>query len=644
MTTTVSELPTPLTSQSPAAWRLKPWHEIAILFSIPFLINIQSLGFDLLYVDDFTYFTHPSLHGGKAQGLVDIWRTTILSDYSPVTQLTIWLDVAIFGTKHWWGARLHEIAWFGIGVLALFAIAIRLTKRRDLAFFTALLYALHPVCAQSNLWLAERKNLVALALSLWALERYIAARQRETPREARGPALAAFAITAFAMLAKPHAVATVAMMAAYEMSLARGALWKRAAWLAPFAAVCFGFVIASLRLVRTDLNRELLGGSVATAALGDGPILLRYLWNTFIPTGLTLYYAVDEPALRSLPHYAAWAVVLAVVGFSVFAARQRALLLFCWMFALAGLGPALNLVPQLAPMTDHYHQWALPGLLLGLVVLLHERLHFRAESPAHRGGVLLAGGLALFWGILSFARVSEFTTFLTFFDAAAIKEPHSAMNWGIYCNALRAHDDPRVNALAGVAGEKALKCKDANRLIDAVRIAAIQEAALYYHRKGRDAEAWALARKECAVLVDPQESRNIQAEIALRLNMPKEALALLAQDWNELCQKAAAALRKKCRDGKKLPHHFPPLIQFNGGDAEEVDRSKDLSRLGLVVLADAFIQSNDLERAWDAAAVVVNFDPAYIPARKKLAEVYLKLKIPGALEGLVPKRPVENVQ
>jgi len=637
MNAPASELTIPATTQSSSAWRLKPWHEIAILFFIPFLINIQSLGFDLLYVDDFTYFKHPSLHDGKLEGLSDIWRTTILSDYSPVTQLTIWLDVALFGTNHWWGARLHEIAWFSIGVLALYAIAIRLTKRRDLAFFTAFLYAIHPVCAQSNLWLAERKNLVALALSLWALERYIVARQRETFRESIAPALAALFITALAMLAKPHAVATVAFMAAYEMALGRGALWKRAAWLVPYAVVCLGFVYACLRMVRTDLNRELLGGSVATAALGDGPILLRYLWNTFFPTSLTLYYAVDEPTLRSASHYLAWVGVLAFVALTVALARRRALVLFCWMFALAGLGPALNLVPQLAPMTDHYHQWALPGLLLGLVVLLHERLQFRAETPTHRGGVLLVGGLALFWGILSFARVPEFTTFLTFFDAAANKQPDSAMNWGIYCNALRAHSDPKVRAMAGIAGEQALKCKDANRLIDAVRIAAIQEAALFEHRKGHDADAWALAQRECKVLVDPREKRNIQAEIALRLNIPKEALALLVQDWNELCQTAAAALRKECRDGKKLPHQFPPLINFGGNDAEELQRSIDLSRRGYTLLADAYIQTGDLEKAWDAAAIVVNFDPSYIPARKKLAEVYLRLKIPGAIEGLVPK-------
>jgi hypothetical protein len=647
MTTSASELSAPPATQSSSAWPLKSWQELPILFFVPFLINIQSLGFDLLYVDDFTYFKHPSLHEGKLAGLADIWRTTILSDYSPVTQLTVWLDVALFGTNHWWGARLHEIAWFSIGVLALYAIAIRLTKRRDLAFFTALLYALHPVCAQSNLWLAERKNLVALALSLWALERYIVARQRETFREALPPALAAFFITAAAMLSKPHAVAIVAMMASYEMSLGSGPLWKRVAWTIPFGVVCLGFVYASLKMVRTDLNRELLGGSVATAALGDGPILLRYLQNTIFPTRLTLYYAVDEPTLRSLSHYAAWVGVLAIVALSVFAARQRALVLFCWMFALAGLGPALNLVPQLAPMTDHYHQWALPGLLLALVVLTHDRLQFRADVPAHRGGVLLVGGLALFWGILSFARVPEFTSYVTFFAAAALKEPDSAMNWGIFCNALRAHSEAKTKEeeqkaldTMGFAGRRALQCKDAKRLIDAVRIVAIQEAARDLHAHGRGTEAWALATRECKVLVDPHESRNIQAEIALRMNMTKEALALLTQDWNALCQQVAAALRKECREGKTLPHEFPPQVLFSegGGGDEDTERAKELTRNGFLLLVDAYVMSKDLEKAWDVAAVIENFDPDNIAARKKLAEIYLRLKVDGVLERLVPKR------
>src|SRR5205823_1292712 len=164
----------------------------------------------------------------------------------------------------------------------------------------------------------------------------------------------------------------------------------------------------------------------------------------------------------------------------------------------AGLGPALNLVPQLAPMTDHYHQWALPGLMLGLVILLHERLEFRAENPYHRGGMFLFAGLALFWGILSVARVPEFTNYKSFFTAAVVKEPDAAMNWAIFCNALRADPNPTRETieLRGSAGLHALKCADANRLIDNVRIVSIQEAALSYHLAGKSDEGWKFAKNE----------------------------------------------------------------------------------------------------------------------------------------------------
>jgi hypothetical protein len=150
-----------------ADW-LQPALVRPLLFLLPFLLYGQSLGYGLLGLDDQLYYQqNGALHGGSWAGLIDLWRSTALSDYAPISQLTLWLDLALSDGHSWWFARLHGLAWMGAGTLALHALALRLGAGRGVAAAVALLYALHPVCAQSALWLAERKNLVCLALSLW---------------------------------------------------------------------------------------------------------------------------------------------------------------------------------------------------------------------------------------------------------------------------------------------------------------------------------------------------------------------------------------------------------------------------------------------------------------------------------------------
>ena len=115
------------------------WLESVALFGLPFLLYLPSLDFGLLDYDDSRYYlVNPALREG-ARGLVAIFTSSFFSDYMPVTQLSWWLDVTLFGDEHFTGARLHGLAWFGAATLALRALVTRVTGRRDVALAVALL-------------------------------------------------------------------------------------------------------------------------------------------------------------------------------------------------------------------------------------------------------------------------------------------------------------------------------------------------------------------------------------------------------------------------------------------------------------------------------------------------------------------------
>ena len=156
---------------TPERWPI--WSVRALLLALPLLVYGGSLGFGLIGLDDQGYYDNPALAGGSWRGLTGIWTSLALSDYAPVSQLTMWLDLALVGDR-WWFAHLQQILWFALGAWGVHALVLRLTTSAGLALAISLLYVLHPLGGESVLWLAERKNLVAFALGVWCVERYVA--------------------------------------------------------------------------------------------------------------------------------------------------------------------------------------------------------------------------------------------------------------------------------------------------------------------------------------------------------------------------------------------------------------------------------------------------------------------------------------
>ncbi|MCZ7646883.1 MAG: hypothetical protein M5U26_16610 [Planctomycetota bacterium] len=284
-------------ADAPPAPGARAWLRLAPAV-LPFLLYAPALGFGLLGYDDVYYYRlNAPLRGGAWRGLFELWAAPLYSDYFPLTQLTLWLDLAVGGERFWF-ARLHAIAWLAAGALGLRASIERLTGRPGLALTVATLYAVHPAAGGSVLWLAQRKNLVALALCLWSFERYLAAgtsADRGAAWKARG---ASFGLAAAALLAKSHAVALPAALLAYEGLLGRGSWARRLARVGPFAAAAAGMVAANLLWIRDDLGGALLGGGRLEALAADGPIVLRYLSLFAMPT-LSFFYQVAEPGAAS---------------------------------------------------------------------------------------------------------------------------------------------------------------------------------------------------------------------------------------------------------------------------------------------------------------------------------------------------------
>lgn len=620
-------------AQPPRAVRIDL--QAVLLVALPILLYLPSLGFGLLgYDDDAYYLQNPALHLDGLAGLTAIWKQVYYSDYMPLTQMTLWLDVKIFGVEHWWGARLHGLLWFGAGTLALRALVARVTGRPGLAFAAALLYALHPVCAPSVLWLAERKNLVCFALMLWSAERYIKA------REHNNFALGAVAILlcAAALLAKVQALVLPGILVAYEILLRGERLHRGLKWWAPFAVLCGGFLYWNLAHVRDDAAHIVAGGSRAAAIATDGPVLLHYVWNTVCPLKLAFFYMVRELPATSAIGWAAWAGFLAVSGLLLWLARDRAQFAFFWIVGLGVLAPTLNLFPQTFTMADHYLHWALAGWLPALVLLADGGLVLAAKHFSFDARRSALAAFALGLAVLTFLRIEPYRSMEALMLHNIAAQPQSTNAWSRYAVLLHERPHEPGDRSLTKACENALNAPDAARLQVPIRAMHVMDLAEGLYRQGKGGEIGALLDRERPYFTGPWALKGIlvQAWIDARTGAPQRALQVLGEKFDAAHQQAAATLRAQCRSGQSLPDAMAPLIhlQMPPADAYTEQLARQVHYEILEILATAHLNAGDAEKSFDVAAVLVNLVPGFPPGRQALTAAYRALELPGAAKRL----------
>ena len=586
------------------------WYVLALLVLLPVLLYCRSYGFTLLQIDDVEYFLeNPSLHNGAPAGLRDLWGVVYFSDYSPVSQLTIWLDLALGHGDSFVFARLQQLAWVGLGTLAIVQVVFRISGRAGLAYAVGILYCLHPVTAESALWLAERKNLVAFALTWWAIERHIAWRQQARIHSF----LLALGLCALALLAKPHAIIIPAIIAAYEAFYGTSAWRSRLLAVAPSALMALAFTIISIAYIRWDLGMGRLGQTLLGTLACDGNILLRYLAHAYVPQHLAIFYRVIEDPHRWLILAGSWLCLAAIVLATVAVARDRRLVLFAWTAAGLSLVPAVNLVAQILPMSDHYLQWALPFLLIIPCQLAVELIRTARPLEGESYASLVLAAYAVLLSLLSWARIDEFSSYRNAMLVGIRHQPRCGINWGGYCHSLvaTAVPGPADLAEAGRAGLTALRCDDHQRIL----IRPFLSSLIY--------GTWECQKTEGSQAADALMAQNlpqagasgpfVQGMALLLENRPVPAQQALEKDYNDELRYSAQVIAGRCRSGEQQPWETPPCIDFSSikGDSYSIRVGIGFRIQSLAALANAYRLNNHVDAAFALSALLVNLVPHY---------------------------------
>lgn len=259
----------------------------------------------VLWDDDDNFTSNPHYRGlGWAQ-LRWMATSTHMGHYMPLTWLTLGVDYTLWGMASW-GYHLTSLLLHALAALAFYFVAVRLlalarAAADDLAVragaaVAALVFAIHPLRAESVAWVTERRDVLSGVLFVSALLLYLryveaapAARFWREPRY-----WATLGVFALALLSKSMTVTLPVLLILLDLYPLRRRTWMEKLPFFALAAIAGGLAIVSI--LRGAASFSTLERVTIVERLGlTAYSLAFYLWKTLVPWNLSPLYELPDP-------------------------------------------------------------------------------------------------------------------------------------------------------------------------------------------------------------------------------------------------------------------------------------------------------------------------------------------------------------
>ena len=399
-----------------------------------FAIYTTSFDHEFTTWDDPDYVTDNVLV--RNQDYEALTKAIVSSNYHPLTMFSMaWNAAPPLSPKPFLvtNALLHTI---NTGLL--FWLAFRLSRRSlFVAFWTALLFGVHPMHVESVAWISERKDVLYTLFFLAAAIAYHRYLERRSLRWLGG-ALALFVLSC---LSKGMAVVFPLVMIVMDVWERRRVLETRSLIeKAPFfvVALVFGRIVLDVQgggdlnglLTKTTLHLKGVADFIPYAAWERVVLptygFAAYLFKLFVPVRLSAFYPYPPPGTLGLVHILAPLVFLGVLALIVWDFRRTRILTFGLGWYLVTILPVLQWLPVgEAIMADRYAYLSYVGPLFALSMGIP-----RVAGAARERQAIAAVALACFaavCGVLSVRQIGVWKNSDTLWSQVIRLHPRSAM-------------------------------------------------------------------------------------------------------------------------------------------------------------------------------------------------------------------------
>ena len=392
------------------------------------------------------------------------------------------------------------------------------SKNNWVAFFTALIFGIHPMHVESVAWVSERKDVLYTLFFLLSLIQYwkFLRGQKKTTY------WLCFVLFVLSLLSKPAAIILPLVLLLLDYWKGRDIAKKVMAEKIPFFLMSAVFAIVTLSIQSHSAVVKLESYPLWTRPLFGCYVLMNYLYRFFIPHPLSAFHPYPSTEHMSLAIYLSPLLVLALLTF-VWYKRKNKLLVFSFLFFLINLLLVLQIISigsSLVP--ERYTYVPYIGIAFFISMLL-TKLNVNIRMPVFASLCLLVTGI---FGLMTFQRTkvwrdsnSLWTNVIKQYPDAALPRTNRAND-----NIMRAADPANRNMTTALYNQALEDCNVAlkNKPDD---LEAYKNRQNVYLNTLRDQEAMADANKLIKLAPNDNTGYFTRAVINMRSNQIDKALA-----------------------------------------------------------------------------------------------------------------------
>lgn len=433
--------------------------------------------------DDYNYVVrNPDVYGFTFEHLRAAFTKFYVGNYAPLHIVSYMFDYTLWGMNPV-GYVSANIVLHAMNGLLFYWLVVKLTQNNRLAFFSSLIFLLHPIQVESVAWISQRKNLLAMFFFLISLLSYIYYRVNEA-RNGYIYYLVAILTFICALLTKSVTVVLPLVLVLYDICFAPRQYRRQ--WVVDKIPFFIAAIVIALMTLKSQAYNA--GGGIVNYPdesaydifLTMLTVFARYAGKLIWPTNLSIYYYI--PIKTGIDVAVALSgIFVSLICTGLFYLFRKDKAMFFWAALIpVGILPVSQLIPLSTLMNDRYLYFPLLGfavLFTSGAMLCIDRLPFRAKWA----GTVLMCLMLLPLPVLSWQRSHVWFDSISLWSDALNKYPSFVTYAGMGNALYRAN---KINEAVKMY-EKSLRleptCEEALRSLGAIYLnRGENNKALYY--------------------------------------------------------------------------------------------------------------------------------------------------------------------
>ncbi len=392
---TVSSKPSPVQKKNlPVKGQGLIW--ILLLLGITAICFFPMLSNGFTNWDDEFYVTNNLLlRGPDWQG---IFSEPVVGNYHPLTIASLALNYALSGTDPSSYLLFNYLLHLINTVLVFYFIMDISGKKTDVAFFTALIFGIHPLHVESVAWISERKDVLYTVFFLLSLRQYWSYLQTGQKRKL----FICFFLFVLSLLAKPAAV--ILPLALLALDYWQGRKFTVNVFLEkiPFfiLSVLFGIITIKIQSPTAIAGLEVypLWSRLFFACY----VIMIYFTRLIVPYPLSAFHPFPAADDLGLPVLLSPLFIVALLAF-LWYQRKNKLVLFGFAFYIINLLLVLQVISiGLTIVSERYTY--VP--YIGLAFIAGMYLHQKKAAMFKQAALLIPLVIAVVFGAITYQYTS----------------------------------------------------------------------------------------------------------------------------------------------------------------------------------------------------------------------------------------------